>query len=65
MAFVQPEAEHAATPEDLIAHCKGRIAGFKVPRHVLLVEEFPMTGSGKVRKVELRELALAQIGDPS
>ena len=65
VAFVRPEPEDAPTPEELIAHCRGRIAGFKVPRHVLFVEEFPTTGSGKVRKVDLRELALAQIGGPS
>ena len=65
VAFVRPEPEHAPTPEELIAHCRGRIAGFKVPRHVLFVEEFPMTGSGKVRKVDLRELALVQVGGPS
>ncbi|MCZ6628866.1 MAG: AMP-binding protein [SAR324 cluster bacterium] len=61
VAFVMPAAGGSPDPQQLIDHCRGRIAGFKVPRHVLFVEEFPMTGSGKVRKVELRELALAQI----
>ncbi|MCZ6841734.1 MAG: AMP-dependent synthetase, partial [SAR324 cluster bacterium] len=60
VAFLMPAAGGSPDPQHLIDHCKGRIAGFKVPRHVLFVEEFPMTGSGKVRKVELRELALAQ-----
>ena len=37
------------------AFCGGRLAHFKIPRYVLVVEEFPMTVTGKVRKVEMRE----------
>jgi fatty-acyl-CoA synthase len=37
-------------------HCYGRVASFKIPRHVFVVDEFPMTPSGKVQKVKLREL---------
>ncbi len=33
---------------------RGRVASFKIPRHVLFVDAFPMTSSGKIRKVELR-----------
>jgi fatty-acyl-CoA synthase len=33
----------------------GRLAHYKIPRYVLVVEEFPMTVTGKVRKVEMRE----------
>ena len=61
VAFVEPTASSSLTPEEVIAHCKGRIAGFKVPRHVLLVKEFPMTATGKIQKVVLREQALQQI----
>jgi fatty-acyl-CoA synthase len=61
VAFVQPRPETRLQPEELIGWCKGRIAGFKVPRHVLFVEEFPMTSSGKIQKVKLREQALAQL----
>jgi fatty-acyl-CoA synthase len=61
VAFVQPRADARPRPEELIAWCKGRIAGFKVPRHVLLVEEFPMTSSGKIQKAKLREQALQQL----
>ncbi len=37
------------------AFCEGRLAHFKIPRYVLVVEEFPMTVTGKIRKVEMRE----------
>ncbi|MFD0270857.1 AMP-binding protein [Streptomyces sp. NPDC127106] len=39
------------------AYCDGRLARFKIPRYVHVVEEFPMTVTGKIRKVEMREMA--------
>ena len=43
---------------DLIAFCRGKVASFKVPRHVLWMKEYPMTASGKVQKFKLRELSI-------
>ncbi|MEM7404431.1 MAG: AMP-binding protein [Pseudomonadota bacterium] len=48
--------------ETVRARCHGRIASFKIPRHFLALPEFPMTPSGKIRKVELRQMALARLG---
>ena len=42
---------------ELQALCAARIAKFKVPAVIFTVERFPLTPSGKIRKVELRELA--------
>jgi fatty-acyl-CoA synthase len=42
--------------------CQGRIAHHKVPRYVKLVDEFPMTVTGKVRKVEMRQISTAELG---
>ncbi|MGW4652409.1 AMP-binding protein [Kitasatospora sp. NPDC004289] len=50
------------TPEALRAYCEGRIARHKVPRYVHLVEEYPMTVTGKIRKVEMREEAIELLG---
>src|SRR5580765_2536935 len=61
VAFVKRDPGHALTDGDLLAHCKGRIAGFKIPRHVIFVDDFPMTSSGKIQKVKLREEALRRI----
>jgi fatty-acyl-CoA synthase len=61
VAFVKCEAGHALTDAEVLAHCKGRIASFKIPRHVIFVDEFPMTSSGKIQKVKLREEALQRI----
>ncbi len=43
------------TPEEITAFCRDRLAHYKIPRRVEVLAEFPMTVSGKVRKVELRE----------
>ncbi|MEU8969390.1 AMP-binding protein [Streptomyces monashensis] len=43
------------TLEDLRAFCAGRLAHYKVPSRLRLLDSFPMTVSGKVRKIELRE----------
>ena len=42
--------------------CAGRLAHYKVPRYVRVVDEFPMTVTGKVRKVEMRERSVAELG---
>ncbi len=52
------------TEEEVLAHVKGRIASFKIPRHVIFVDEFPMTSSGKIQKIKLRALALEILGTP-
>ncbi len=44
------------------AFCEGRIARHKIPRYVKVVGEFPMTVTGKIRKVEMREVATAELG---
>ena len=41
--------------------CRGRLAHFKIPRYVDVRESFPMTVSGKIRKVEMREEAVARL----
>ncbi|MFI0909118.1 AMP-binding protein [Streptomyces abikoensis] len=47
------------TRDELARYCRGRLAHYKVPRHLRVMDAFPMTVSGKVRKVELREEAAA------
>jgi fatty-acyl-CoA synthase len=61
VAFVRREPGCALTDADVLAHCRGRIASFKIPRHVVFVDDFPMTSSGKIQKVKLREEALRRI----
>ncbi|MTD13442.1 AMP-binding protein [Nakamurella sp. YIM 132087] len=53
-AFVQTVPGAEVTEQELIDHCVGRIATYRVPRYVRFVREWPMSGT-KIRKVELRE----------
>jgi fatty-acyl-CoA synthase len=65
VAFVRVQPTHNLTAPDLIEYCRGKIAGYKIPRHVVFVEELPMTGSGKVQKVSLREEARRRLRQTS
>ncbi|MBI3216758.1 MAG: AMP-binding protein [Mycobacterium sp.] len=49
------------TAEEVIATARARLAGFKRPRHVLFVDELPLTSNGKVAKVVVRQLARRQL----
>jgi long-chain acyl-CoA synthetase len=49
------KAGHAATAEELIAHCKQLIAGYKCPRSIEFVDELPLSATGKILKTKLRE----------
>ncbi|WP_270936734.1 acyl-CoA synthetase [Falsiroseomonas oryzae] len=55
-AFVELRPSMTATAEELIAHCKQHLAGYKVPRHVLF-DELPKTSTGKIQKHVLRAKA--------
>ncbi len=55
-AFVELKPGKIATPDELIEHCRGLLARFKCPRHVV-VAELPKTSTGKIQKFVLRERA--------
>ena len=58
-AFVVLRPGAAATAAELIEHCRRNLARFKVPRGITFIDEMPLTGSGKIRRFKLRELARA------
>jgi len=62
MAWVRLKPGAAATEDELVAHCRGKIATYKIPRWWKLVEAFPMTVTGKVQKFRMREIAVAELG---
>ena len=62
MAWIKLRENATATGEDLAAYCKGKIASYKIPRYWKFVDSFPMTVTGKVRKVEMREWAVKDLG---
>jgi fatty-acyl-CoA synthase len=65
VAFVRVKPTHNLTAPAVIEYCRGKIASYKIPRHVVFVEELPMTGSGKVQKVRLREEARRRLTETS
>ncbi len=54
-AFVSIKAGAEVTPDELIAHCKERMAAYKYPRQVEIIDELPKTVTGKILRRELRE----------
>jgi fatty-acyl-CoA synthase len=50
------------TIEALREFCNGKLAHYKIPRYVKVVDSFPMTVTGKIRKVEMREVSIAELG---
>ena len=61
-AWVVPRPGSTLDEEELRAFCRGKIARFKIPRYVRIVDEFPMTVTGKIQKFKMRELEIAERG---
>jgi fatty-acyl-CoA synthase len=63
MAWVvlRPESS-GLTVEDLRAYCQGKIAHYKIPRYLKVTDSFPMTVTGKIRKIEMRETSIDELG---
>lgn len=61
VAFVELKPGSQPTDAELIEHCRREIAGFKVPRHVRFVAEWPMSTS-KIQKFRLRDGLMAELG---
>jgi fatty-acyl-CoA synthase len=63
MAWVRlrPGAE-PLTAEGLREFCAGKLAHYKVPRYIKIVDDFPMTVTGKIRKVEMRTVSVEELG---
>ena len=69
MAWIKRKPDLASpqlvSRDDLKAFCAGKIAHYKVPHYVQFVETFPMTVTGKIRKVEMRARSIKALGlDP-
>ncbi len=60
-AFVIPASGADLNDYDVIDYCKGKIARYKIPKHVFIVDSFPLTASGKIQKYRLREEAVERL----
>jgi len=63
-AWIQLKEGRRLSPDDIREFCKGQISHFKIPRYVRFVDEFPMTVTGKIRKVEMREMMQLELDAP-
>jgi fatty-acyl-CoA synthase len=61
-AWIQVKEGATVTEEEIREFCKGRIAHYKVPRYVQVVDAFPMTVTGKVQKFKMRDEAVSRLG---
>ena len=57
-AFIILEDGVKMTVEEVRDYCRGKIARYKIPKYVFFVDEYPLTGSGKIQKFKLRDLSL-------
>jgi fatty-acyl-CoA synthase len=65
VAYVIPREGEVLGAEELVAHCRGRIASYKIPRYVRFVKDVPRTPGphgDKVQKARLREQAIQELG---
>lgn len=56
LAAIVPASGQTLTAEELIAHCRGRIGGYKIPRRYVSLEELPKSAMDKILKTELRRI---------
>ena len=57
-AFIILEEGVKMEPEDVQDFCRGKIARYKIPKYVFFIDQFPLTGSGKIQKFKLKEMSL-------
>jgi fatty-acyl-CoA synthase len=62
MAWVRRKPGADVTQAELVAHCKGKIASYKIPHYWKFVDEFPLTVTGKVQKFKMRATAVLELG---
>jgi fatty-acyl-CoA synthase len=60
-AFIKLKKGFQLTQEEVQEFCRGKIARHKIPKHVLFVEDFPKTASGKIQKYKLRQMGLDHV----
>lgn len=62
MAWVKLKPGMEVSEAALLAYCKNQVAHYKVPKYWKFVDGFPITITGKVRKVEMREISIRELG---
>lgn len=61
MAWIKVRNGSEVSEDELLNYCKTKIAHYKIPKYWKFVDDFPMTISGKIRKVEMREISIKEL----
>jgi fatty-acyl-CoA synthase len=61
-AWIKLRDGHTLTEEEVKEYCREKMARYKVPKYIKFVDNFPTTVTGKVRKVEMREISIRELG---
>ncbi|MGC9268657.1 AMP-binding protein [Acidiphilium sp.] len=59
-AWIKPAPGESLTADEILAFCEGQIAHYKIPRHIRIVDEFPMTVTGKIQKFVMRDTMIGE-----
>ena len=62
VAWIKLKQSHQAEVQDILEFCHGKIAHYKIPHHIRFTDDFPMTVTGKIRKVEMRNITMEELG---
>ena len=62
MAWVKLREGENSTLDEIRSYCEGKISHYKIPRYVKFTQDFPMTVTGKIRKVEMRAISVKELG---
>ncbi len=62
MAWIKLKEGQQASAGEIQAFCEGKIAHYKIPKYFKFTDEFPMTVTGKIRKVEMRKISIKELG---
>jgi fatty-acyl-CoA synthase len=60
-AFIKVKDGYSITQEEVQEYCRGKISRYKIPKHVIFIDDFPKTASGKIQKYKLREMGLEYV----
>jgi fatty-acyl-CoA synthase len=61
VAWVKLEKGSTLQPEDIIQFCKGKIASYKIPKYIKIIDSFPLTVTGKIQKFKMREIMIREM----
>ncbi len=61
MAWVKPKENETLVADEIIDFCKGKITHFKIPKYYKFTNDFPMTVTGKIRKIEMRAISIKEL----